>query len=717
MVKSLIISASAFALFTSSVLSDGLNDVCAPSINRVFAVGNQGVILKSTNAGNTYTKTVIGADNLNSVYGINRNLWAVGENGSFLKSADDGVSWSAQNIASSSMLSVFFTDSLTGYVCGAQGLILKSSNGGENWVSLSSGTSNTLKEIKFINSATGFACGLNSTALKTTDAGWSWTQIATGVSGDINSIDIFDNLIVAGVTDARILKSTDLGQSWSLTQFKIYTKPAVVSICAVSSDQFHVFFESGAIWYTLDTGKTFSYSRTPLLSEISSAGRIFTRLYAVSKHHNVVIKASESPTLWNFPSNTSYNISFVLVLNPPGVGANKIIDINYQKRGIMYVGAGNKLLRSSNFGLNWSQISTIPSNALYCQQLIVSKKDSTKMITVLNSGGSLVFYRTTNYGLNWDSVFSGYTDVVGNLIAQDPTHPDTVYTGIRDSVMKSTDFGLTWAKIAEGSYLDWCDIAVHPTNSRVLYGSVHHYPARIMKSSDGGNSWITVDLIFDTNYSEMPAIATTNLNPNVIFHAQLSNFASQNGLKRSYSQGNSWLFDLISGYSWAVDIAKDDPNVYAYGNVSSTPVYISTNGGINYVTSTNQYAEQIFFYDKSNLFVTRGAAVYKMVATYNTAIGIQPVSTTVPKEFSLSQNYPNPFNPATNINFDIAKSSQVNLKVFDILGREVIELLNEQLEPGSYKIQWEASAYPSGVYFYKLETGNYRQARKMVLIK
>lgn len=81
------------------------------------------------------------------------------------------------------------------------------------------------------------------------------------------------------------------------------------------------------------------------------------------------------------------------------------------------------------------------------------------------------------------------------------------------------------------------------------------------------------------------------------------------------------------------------------------------------------------------------------------------------------QNYPNPFNPVTVINFDISKSSFVNLKVFDAIGREVEELVNGRVEPGVYSVEWNAETYNSGIYFYMLKTDNFTQSRKMIVIK
>ena len=89
----------------------------------------------------------------------------------------------------------------------------------------------------------------------------------------------------------------------------------------------------------------------------------------------------------------------------------------------------------------------------------------------------------------------------------------------------------------------------------------------------------------------------------------------------------------------------------------------------------------------------------------------------MPNTFYLYQNYPNPFNPTTNIRIDLAKSGLVKLTVYDITGRKVDELLNSNYNAGKYSFNFDASNYATGVYFYKLETPQYTNIKKMVLIK
>jgi Metallo-peptidase family M12/Secretion system C-terminal sorting domain len=98
-------------------------------------------------------------------------------------------------------------------------------------------------------------------------------------------------------------------------------------------------------------------------------------------------------------------------------------------------------------------------------------------------------------------------------------------------------------------------------------------------------------------------------------------------------------------------------------------------------------------------------------------IGIQNISSQIPKEFFVKQNYPNPFNPVTKIRFGLPKSAYVNIRVFDILGKEVAVLANEELKAGEFEVDWNALNFPSGIYFYRINAGEYVKTSKMMLVK
>jgi hypothetical protein len=89
----------------------------------------------------------------------------------------------------------------------------------------------------------------------------------------------------------------------------------------------------------------------------------------------------------------------------------------------------------------------------------------------------------------------------------------------------------------------------------------------------------------------------------------------------------------------------------------------------------------------------------------------------IPDKYALEQNYPNPFNPTTTIKFSIPEEVQVNLSLYNILGEKVKELKNEVTKPGYFEVEFDASMIASGVYFYRIQAGDFIQTKKMILLK
>ena len=102
---------------------------------------------------------------------------------------------------------------------------------------------------------------------------------------------------------------------------------------------------------------------------------------------------------------------------------------------------------------------------------------------------------------------------------------------------------------------------------------------------------------------------------------------------------------------------------------------------------------------------------------YGKFVSVSDRSPEAPTNFYLFQNYPNPFNPTTNIRFQIVESGFVSLKVYDILGREVATLVNEEKHAGNYEVEFNGNGLSSGIYFYKLQAGSYTSVKKMILMK
>ncbi|MBU1299414.1 MAG: T9SS type A sorting domain-containing protein, partial [Bacteroidetes bacterium] len=149
-------------------------------------------------------------------------------------------------------------------------------------------------------------------------------------------------------------------------------------------------------------------------------------------------------------------------------------------------------------------------------------------------------------------------------------------------------------------------------------------------------------------------------------------------------------------------------------------VFLSTNNGTSWtaVNTGLTYTDVLSLaVSGTNLFAgTSGGGVWRRPLS-EMVTSVQRLSTNLPTHFSLEQNYPNPFNPATTISFSLPSKSFVSLKVFDALGREVATLLSEELPAGTYSQQWNAASLPSGVYFYRLQSGSFIETKKLVLLR
>ena len=141
------------------------------------------------------------------------------------------------------------------------------------------------------------------------------------------------------------------------------------------------------------------------------------------------------------------------------------------------------------------------------------------------------------------------------------------------------------------------------------------------------------------------------------------------------------------------------------------------------ITSGADYARSVYAEDvdgDGDMDVLSASTTDDKIAWYENLSPVGIVNNDlqiVPVKSFLYRNYPNPFNPSTTIMFDLPKSSEVSLKVFNILGEEVATLVSERLSTGSYSYDWDASNLASGVYLYRLQAGDYIETRKMILMK
>jgi hypothetical protein len=231
-------------------------------------------------------------------------------------------------------------------------------------------------------------------------------------------------------------------------------------------------------------------------------------------------------------------------------------------------------------------------------------------------------------------------------------------------------------------------------------------------STNNGTSWAQTSL----NNRSILALA---VNGNNIIAGSYS-FSSFYGVYLSTSNGTSWTQTSLNNQNVS-SLAVNGNNIFA-GSVDNG-VYVSNNNGASWIERNENLAalsiNALCILD-NYIFAGTYGGVYRR--PLSELIGIQPISNEFPTQFSLSQNFPNPFNPTTRIRFAIpanvkGETSNTKIIIFDILGREVKTLVNEQLKAGTYEVDWNASGYPSGVYFYRLETDDFTETKKMLLVK
>jgi len=392
--------------------------------------------------------------------------------------------------------------------------------------------------------------------------------------------------------------------------------------------------------------------------------------------------------------------------------------------------------RSTDGGNTWQNLY----NCYIARTIIQS--DYGVMASIWNypqNEGIYVMHSNNHY--EWNPIFNFAT--TGNNIFSLLNPADTlIFAGTRTGVLRSTDFGVTFnfsnsgipanswvfdlaadsnniiaAATSNGLFIStnqgdtWQQTAGVPAGDTVKCLTFARYAADANGSSDALYAG-TDDgkILIAKNQTAYLAVVVANLiDPNIQFEKgytvrdDLLNFDHIffTGRPRSNQNGGGVYHNDNGGGQTFFQINEGLPQ---------NPV-VSAITGIPGTTSKEMIAG--IFNNTNN-----GAAVYKRTFP----IGIKNISSEIPKGFSLSQNYPNPFNPVTKIRFDIpplegAGGRIVQIKIFDILGREISTLVNEQLKPGTYEVDWNAANYPSGVYFYKLITDGFTETRKAILIK
>ncbi len=672
-------------------------------------------ILKSTDSGLNWFKC------LDWSYNSQKGIWAVKINPlnpntvfantteGVYRSYDGGVSWQKVNstimgmdieinpIDTNIVLSSHGNFGSTGYG------IYRSSDAGNTWNQITTGLPTSFQgkilldiykanpDIVYASIGHGFATGNTASWLcKSSDAGLTWTIVSQTdyskhqgwFSHDV-AVDQSDpnNLIIIGI---EVYKSTDGGTTvvQKSTGGLVLGRPPVggqeggpdfthsdahVVIQHPTNMNTYYIGTDGGIFRTTDFGETFE----------SHNGRFQTTQFYNGTSSS---QTDSMKTMGGLQDNSTViydgDLAWTRVIGGDGswTSIDPINDNN------MYASWQSlNILKSTNGGNSFSTI-TPPSSTR--TSFIAPFRSFINNHAIIYAGRDKIF-KSTNSGSNWTAT-NGNLSLDGNpAIAMEISYQtsDKVYVATapfgtaRGNIFRTINGGTSWTNVT-GILPDRfpSDLAVDPIDDNIVYVTFYGFESgHVFKSTNSGDTWMDIS----DNLPDIPAPSVI-VDPNDVNHVYVG---TDIGVFISTSGGGNWQ-DLNDGLPDAVQAM--DLN------------YTTVNKVIRVMTHGN------------------GAYERKFLSQIVTDINNEP---TTLSGFKLEQNYPNPFNPTTNFEFGILVRGFVSLKIYDVLGKEITTLINEELPSGIHKVEFNGSQLTSGTYFYRLKVGNFSESRKMVLLK
>ena len=665
----------------------------------VYARSNNS-IHRLTDGGATWnwvTGTLAGDVGVTSVYASGANVYFHDPNANkFYHSSDNGTTWSSVAPTGLPVIPVFTAVTSSGSTLiggvnangfGTSGIYV-STDDGSSWALSSTGLPAAFIPGTFLMIGSNLYTGavLGSTAkgvYVSTNAGASWTKKDSTLT--VMGLASIGTTIYVATQLQGVRMSTDNGGTWSTISTN--APPTVLGAPSITATASNVFVgiggppgiykvnTAGTTWDSVATGLPPRGAGTSLASMAVSSSNILVAFSGLG-----VYRSTNSGALWT-KSNA-------------GLRIGKIGGV-YSNGSMLYAsGITTGYFRSSDQGDTW-----IEKNA----NLDLRNTGYYNFIEaggyILGGGGLPGVVRSSDGGDSW----SAPTAISGPAYSF-ISDGSAIYAGTLANVVKSTDVGTSWTTLVTGNPGYIAVTAVWKDGGSLMAAA----SAGFKRSTDDGATW-TAPVSGLSGFGSYHSFAQIDTN---IFVAHDQNVYLSTDQGATWTATHSMPFatspialhvhgrDLFAGTSKGVLRSSDLGAIWAPIN-DGLPV----NMFVNWLSSDGQY-----LYAGMN-----SHSVWRRPLAEITAVTETPG--TLPEHFAIQQNYPNPFNPTTSIRYQVAEPRHVTVTVYDLLGRNVATLVDRDQQSGSYQITWDASSTPSGVYYYRIDAGNFSDVRKMLLMK
>ena len=513
--------------------------------------------------------------------------------------------------------------------------------------------------------------GCDGGVYKSTDGGNNWTSANSGISTiqfyRIASHPTRHDTLIGGAQDNGNFRSFNAGATaWNLTTtgdgmncFFDHTNPNTI----------YLSVQNGWLAKSTDLGTNITW--------LQSVNGTWITPYFMHPTNNQWIYTANNSVL----RSTNGGSSFSTIAS--GVSTSDLINTMSQSpvnpNNMIFAGSGlytstPQVKVSADGGFNWTDVT---SNIGGTQRVITRvvcdpSNDSTMYVVRSGFSSNNKIYRTTNLGTTWTNISGNLPNIPHNDFFVDPNNLTHYYAANDFGVYRSTDSGTTWAREGLG----------FPFVPAIDFDYAFSNGVRYLRVGTHGRSAFETDLDFIVPV-ELTSFSAIAKNGNVVLKWTTATELNNSGFEIQRSINDEGLENIafVPGFG-----TTTEPKEYFYTDEN-------VSGFIKY------RLKQIDF---------NGKYEYSKIVEVNSLLNLS---------YELKQNYPNPFNPITNITYILPSSSQVKLTVFNSVGETAEVLVNEIQSEGKYDIVWNAESYPSGVYFYKLDTGTFVETKKMILLR